>query len=95
MPDLEAIAATIQEVAAPGAKPKAIIAAVRERHVGASRKDVVRAAFYALTAGAQIDPDKAKRLHALAIETRGEGEVGETPSARKTKRRKRETLDKG
>lgn len=67
MSKLDDLAATVQELATPGTKAKDIISAVRERHPGASKKDVVQAAFYALTGGLDADPEKAKRIQDLAI----------------------------
>ncbi|QIJ77761.1 hypothetical protein GU700_16245 [Methylobacterium sp. NI91] len=45
-------------------KPKALLGAVRERHPEATKKEVVRAAFYALTEGPSAD------LHAFALTER-------------------------
>ncbi|MBB4005561.1 hypothetical protein [Aurantimonas endophytica] len=70
MSEIENLAATVCAVARPGAKPKEIVAAVREKHPEASRKDVVRAAFYALTDGTSDDPERHKNLHSFAISER-------------------------
>lgn len=48
MTSIEVLSATLRRVAAPCMAPKALRAAVREQHPEASKKDVVRAAFYAL-----------------------------------------------
>jgi hypothetical protein len=90
MPKIDTLAATVQELAAPGIKAKDIIAAVRERHPGASKKDVVQAAFFALTAGLDDDPEKAKRLHDMAIAARASGD-DEAPAADKPRKIKRKT----
>lgn len=49
MSKFETLSATVRSVASKGRKPKDIIADVRKLHPKASKKDVVRAAFYALT----------------------------------------------
>jgi hypothetical protein len=87
MSKLDDLAATIQELATPGTKAKDIISAVRERHPGASKKDVVQAAFYALTGGLDADPEKARRIQALAIGERTSDEK-DVPSAPKRKKSK-------
>lgn len=46
---IEQLSTTLQGLAGPGIKRKELIAAVREKHPKASKKDIVRAAFYALT----------------------------------------------
>ncbi|MFD2237767.1 hypothetical protein [Aureimonas populi] len=55
------IAATVSRLARPDVKPKDIIKAVRKEHPSASKKDVVRAAFYAL-ALRNDDPEQATRF---------------------------------
>ena len=50
MATLEQLATTMQGLAGPGIKRKELVAAVREKHPKASKKDIVRAAFYALSA---------------------------------------------
>ncbi|KAB1071538.1 hypothetical protein [Methylobacterium planeticum] len=62
MSSIQAIAATISSLVAPGKKPKALIAAVREQHPGASKKDIVRAAFYALIEQKNGATEQAKHL---------------------------------
>ncbi len=47
MVSIEQLATTLQEAAGPGIARKDLIAAVRERHPKASKKDIVRAAFEA------------------------------------------------
>lgn len=70
MSRIENLAATVSAVARPGLKPKEIIAEVRRRHPKASRKDVVRAAFYALIETGKLGEDKSQLLHELAISQR-------------------------
>jgi hypothetical protein len=74
MSRIEKLAATVSAVARPGLKPKEIIAEVRRRHRKARRKDVVRAAFYALIEASGQSGDKNQVLHNLAITQRAPGE---------------------
>lgn len=85
VPKIDALAASVQELATPGSKAKEIIAAVRERHPGASKKDVVRAAFFALIGGMEEDPEKAKRIHDLAIAERAADDAAPSASVRPKK----------
>ncbi|GGD97901.1 hypothetical protein GCM10011390_15840 [Aureimonas endophytica] len=91
MSRLQEVAITVSALAAPGMKPKALIAAVKERHPGISKKDVVRAAFYALTSGAAKDPEQADRLHDFALKERGQPEESPSPepAAKRERRRKK------
>ncbi|GAB6845305.1 hypothetical protein HNR00_004095 [Methylorubrum rhodinum] len=72
MASIDEIAATLRSVAAAGMKPKELLGAVRERHPEASKKEVVRAAFYALIEdqGQSPAPEPASDLHAFAIHER-------------------------
>ena len=90
MATIEELAATLQGLAGPGIKRKELIAAVREKHPKATKKDIVRAAFYALTSTAEGDVERARRLQDFALAERT-GEDGEAPlplSRRKKDRRK-------
>lgn len=90
MPKIEELAATLQGLAGPGIKRKELIAAVREKHPKASKKDIVRAAFFALTSPVDGDVERAQRLHDFALKARID-EDEETPlpvSRRKKDRRK-------
>lgn len=76
MASIEEIAATLRSVATPGMKPKALRAAIRERYPEASKKEIVRAAFYAVTerAGdedADAAPKVGKRKKKRACEAAG------------------------
>jgi len=71
---LEAISDTLLKVVTPGIKPKRLIALVREEHPKASKKDVVRAAFYALIAHSDATPDAARELHDFALNQRNADE---------------------
>ena len=70
MSDLQAIAKTVSALAAPGLKPKDLIAAVRKKHPDASKKEVSRAAFLAMIEAAEGNPDHAHRMQELALASR-------------------------
>ena len=90
MATIEQLAATLQGLAGPGIKRKDLIAAVRERHPKASKKEIVRAAFYALTSTAEGDIERARRLQdfALTERTAEDSEVPLPVPRRKKDRRK-------
>ncbi len=92
MASIDEIAATLRGVAAAGMKPKELLGAVRERHPEASKKEVVRAAFYALIEDQNREqdtaPEQTRDLHAFAIHERATDE--EAPvKRRKLPRKKR------
>lgn len=97
MSEIEKLAGTITRFARPGMKPKQLIEAVREEHPKASKKDIVRAAFYAVIISADNDPMRAQHLHEFALEQRREPESAETveadPQARKPKGQKKRGSD--
>lgn len=70
MSAIQTIAATLVAVAAPGMKPKELMAEVRQKHPEASKKEIVRAAFYALTDDTAHQLEPAAALQAFAIEGR-------------------------
>jgi hypothetical protein len=70
MASIKEIAATLRGIAKPGMKPKAIRSAVREKHSGASKKDIVRAAFYAVAEGSSASDDATAELHNFALAER-------------------------
>lgn len=74
MSRIEKLATTLSTVAGPGMKPKEIISEVRRQHPKASKKDIVRAAFYALIEAGKLDRGKSQALHELAITQRAPGD---------------------
>ena len=72
MPSIETIARTIAELSQPGMKPNELFKAAQERHPKATKKEVRRAAFYALILVAQADPDKVSELHEAALRSRAD-----------------------
>jgi hypothetical protein len=67
---LQAIGETLFRTATPEMSPKQLIKAVRKEHPKASKKDIVRGAFYALIAHADREPEKARHLQAFALSER-------------------------
>lgn len=67
---MEALSATLWSLAVPGITPKALRAAVREKHPEASTKDIVRAAFYALIEARSQDNQAFDALHRFALAER-------------------------
>jgi hypothetical protein len=64
---IEVMGATLVELARPGMTHKQLFEAVRREHPKASKKEIVRAAFYALTLCSDAEPDKAGRLQDFAL----------------------------
>ena len=77
-------------IAKPGIKPKELVAAVRAQHPEATKKEIVRAAFYTLTHAVDADAEKARHLHDSALTERaGEEQDALLPKKlRKKERRK-------
>lgn len=84
MASIQEIAAALRSIAKPGMKPKALRAAIRERYPDVSKKEIVRAAFFAVT-----EEPSASELHDFALAERiaqdNQGEVLRV-SKRKKKR---------
>lgn len=91
MPSIEQLATTLQGLANPEIKRKELVAAVRKRHPDASKKDIVRAAFYALTSPVDGDLERAHRLHDFALRERADQD-GAAP-IRVTRRKKGKRSD--
>jgi hypothetical protein len=87
MPAITELAETLVRLAKPGMKPKELLAAVREQHPESTKKEVVRAAFYALAEGHRMDPERARDLHGFAIGARAADE--EVPIRRGKLRKKK------
>lgn len=89
MSDIERVAATLRQVAQANMKTKELIAAVRRQHPEATKKEIVRAAFYALTQEAGGEDRQAEQLHTFALTERAtDEEAPVTVKARKKDRRK-------
>ncbi len=59
--------------------PKQLLKAARKEHPKASKQDIVRAAFYALIANVDAEPDKASKLQAFALSERAfDSEISES-----------------
>ena len=68
--ELTSIGDTLMRVVTPDMSPKQLIKANKKEHPGASKKDIVRAAFFSIIANADQDLGKAKNLQAFAIAQR-------------------------
>lgn len=88
MPSIQEIAATLRSIAAPGMKPKTLRDKVREQYPEARKKEIARAAFYALTDPTDGHSGASAELHEFALSERGPGDdaVAE-PKDRKAKKR--------
>ncbi|MCJ2054412.1 hypothetical protein [Methylobacterium sp. J-070] len=89
MVSIEDLSATLRSIAAPGMTPKALRSAVREKHPEASKKDVVRAAFYALTEAQSFGGRGVDELHSFALSERA---PDDEPPIRIGERRKKKRL---
>ena len=94
MASIETLAETLRDLAKSGMKPKELLAAVREKHSDASKKEVVRAAFYALIEGHEPNSKHMKDLHTFALGERGSDEDGERPSPKIRKKKKHKKEDR-
>lgn len=74
MAEIAEIAETVERLAEPGMKPKELLRAVRKEHPYATKKDVSRAAFYAVILASEKDSDRVTQLHDIAIDTRNSHE---------------------
>jgi hypothetical protein len=92
MTSTEEIAATLRSIAAPGMKPKAIRAAVRERHPDVSKKEIVRAAFFAVTDSSLAAHAATSELHNFALAERVAEENADVVQ-RVGKRKKKRSID--
>jgi hypothetical protein len=73
--EIEKISATLAKLATPKTTPRELLKAVRKRHPDASKKTIVRAAFYSIISNADADPAKAERLQGFAIGERASGDL--------------------
>ncbi len=72
--DLQKIAETVKKLAVPGMKPKALIAAVKEHHPDASKKEIAQAAFLSVILSAEFEPEDTQALHDIAVDMRDSSE---------------------
>ena len=86
--NLETIASTLGRLATPDMKPKELLKAARQEHPQATKKDIVRAAFYSVIASAGNDPERASRLHDFALAERSDTETEKPVEGRRRLRKK-------
>ncbi len=74
MAAIQEIASALRSIATPGMKPKALRSAIKERYPGATKKEIVRAAFYAVVEAAPAGQDTRSELHNFALTERIAGD---------------------
>ena len=89
MPSISDLATTLRHVASPGIKPKDLIAAVREKYPEATKKEIVRAAFFSLSDGHDVNPGQTGELYDFALKERGEEERPVAPLPKRKGKRER------
>ncbi|AIQ91424.1 MULTISPECIES: hypothetical protein [Methylobacterium] len=90
MASIQEIALALRSIATPGMKPKALRAAIRERYPDVSKKEIVRAAFYAVT-----EEPSASELHHFALTERiAEDNDGEVLRVSKRKKKRHADAEK-
>lgn len=90
MSSLAQLASTLRHVASPGIKPKELIAAVREKYPEATKKEIVRAAFFSLSDGHDTNPGQTGQLYDFALKERGEEERPAAPLPKRKGKRERD-----
>ena len=68
--ELREIGDTLLRLVMPDMTPKQLLKAAKKAHPKASKQEAVRAAFYVIISKADVEPEKAKDLHAFAINER-------------------------
>ena len=76
--ELQTIGDTLFRIVTPDMTPKQLLNAAKREHPKASKKDIVRAAFYAAISHADSDPNRSGRLHAFTIDERSP-DIDDTP----------------
>ena len=71
MPSHPSIEETLLTKLRPGITPNELVRAVRAVHPEATKKEIIQAAFAAVIAFAEVDPDKARALQDFALRNRG------------------------
>ncbi len=66
----EQISETLQRLSSPSMTPRRLLKEARRAHPEATKKEIVRAAFYSVIVYADSDPQKAKQLQSFAISER-------------------------
>ena len=95
MASIQEIAAALRSTATPGMKPKALRTAIREKFPDASKKEIVRAAFYALADASAADSNSELHTFALAerIAEENSDEVLRVSKRKKKKHRAAQPAD--
>ncbi|MWV24457.1 hypothetical protein FVE89_21220 [Methylobacterium sp. 2A] len=93
MTSMEALSAALWSLAAPGMTPKALRAAVRASHPEASKKDIVRAAFYALIEARSQDAQTLDALHRFALAERIPSDEPPMTIGKRRKKKQRKAVE--
>ena len=64
------LAESLVQMVTPDMTPKQLIKAVKKKHPKASKKDIVRAAFYVVLSHADTRPELSGKLHDFAMNER-------------------------
>jgi hypothetical protein len=65
--ELQEIGNTLLRIVQPDMKPKQLLKAIQKAYPKASKQDIVRAAFFAIIANADAEPERARKLQAFAL----------------------------
>lgn len=94
MASIQEIASVLRSIATPGMKPKVLRSAIRERYPDATKKEIVRAAFYAVAEAAPAGQDSHSELHHFALTERASSDnADEVPRAGKLKKKRNRDAD--
>lgn len=94
MASIEEIASALHAIAKPGMKPKALRTAIRQKYPDVTKKEVVRAAFYALTEPSPAQHGAHDELHNFALAERiAEDNADEVLRVSKLKKKKKHAAD--
>lgn len=74
MAAIQEIASALCSIATPAMKPKALRSAIKARYPDATKKEIVRAAFYAVAEAAPAGQDTHSELHNFALTQRISGD---------------------
>jgi hypothetical protein len=74
-PSTDDIRATLLKLARPELSPKELLREMRKAHPGASKKEIIHAAFASIIDLADADPERALNLQNFALTERGSGEI--------------------
>lgn len=90
MASIQEIASTLRSIAVPEMKPRALRSAIKKRYPDATKKEIVRAALYAVTEAPSADGSVTADLHNFALAERiSEENADEASRVSRGKKKKR------